>query len=208
MHQSLCSSQCTLNVDMTQGKKTKVMGPRHVHLCMFPRHVLALPSFIMVGRRRSYLIQDVSHPFQRTGTLIYNTITQKYYHTFTGIASSQNATWLKVGIEFHISTYYTQMVNGPVSHSCVQAPDWKQCVQFCIYINAYFNPLNAELNPICHLLALLGTHHFLHVSSIRVKSLTLRLLMSYIYIYMECLFLMFLDHTQRRSTVGRTPLDE
>ena len=30
----------------------------------------------------------------------------------------------------------------------------------------------------------------------------------YIYIYMEHLFLMFLDHTQRRSTVGRTPLDE
>ena len=38
--------------------------------------------------------------------------------------------------------------------------------------------------------------------------LTLRLLMSYIYIYMEHLFLMFLDHTQRRTTVGRTPLDE
>jgi len=45
------------------------------------------------------------------------------------------------------------------------------------------NPLNAELNPICYLLALLGVHHFLHVSRIRVKSLTLRLLMSYIYIY-------------------------
>ena len=28
------------------------------------------------------------------------------------------------------------------------------------------------------------------------------------YIYMERLFLTFLDHTQRRSTVGRTPLDE
>ena len=36
--------------------------------------------------------------------------------------------------------------------------------------------------------------------------LTLRRLMSYI--YMEHRFLMFLDHTQRRSTVGRTPLDE
>ena len=77
-------------------------------------------------------------------------------------------------------------------------------------------PLNPELNPICYLLALLGAHHFLHVSRIRVKPLTLRLLMSYIYIYiyiyiyvyMERLFLMFLDHTQRRSTVGRTPLDE
>ena len=46
-----------------------------------------------------------------------------------------------------------------------------------------FNPLNAELNPICHLLALLGVHSFLHVSRIRVKSLTLRLLMSYVCVY-------------------------
>ena len=42
------------------------------------------------------------------------------------------------------------------------------------------NPLNPELNPICYLLALLA-HHFLHVSRIRVKSLTITLLMSYIY---------------------------
>ena len=31
------------------------------------------------------------------------------------------------------------------------------------------NPLNAELNPICHLLALLVAHVILHVSRIRVK---------------------------------------
>ena len=34
------------------------------------------------------------------------------------------------------------------------------------------NPLKPELNPICYLLALLGAHHFLHVSTIRVKLLT------------------------------------
>ena len=45
------------------------------------------------------------------------------------------------------------------------------------------NPLNPELIPICYLLTLLRAHHFLHVSRIRVKSLTLRLLMSYIYLY-------------------------
>jgi len=44
------------------------------------------------------------------------------------------------------------------------------------------NPSKPELNPICYLLALLA-HHFLHVSRIRVKSLTIRLLMSYIYIW-------------------------
>jgi len=32
-----------------------------------------------------------------------------------------------------------------------------------------FNPLNAKVNPICHLLALLGAHHILHVSRIRVE---------------------------------------
>jgi len=35
--------------------------------------------------------------------------------------------------------------------------------------NYSLNPLNAELNPICHLLALLGAHHILHVSRVRVK---------------------------------------
>ena len=47
--------------------------------------------------------------------------------------------------------------------------------------NFTINTLNPELNPICYLLALLGAHHFLHVSRIRVKLLTFRLLMSYIY---------------------------
>ena len=74
------------------------------------------------------------------------------------------------------------------------------------YMCIHFNPLNPKLNPICYLLALLGAYHFLHISRIRVKLLTLRRLMSYI--YMEHPFLMFLDHTRRRSTVGRTPLDE
>jgi hypothetical protein len=32
------------------------------------------------------------------------------------------------------------------------------------------NPLNAQLNPTCHLLALLGAHHILHDSRIGVNS--------------------------------------
>jgi hypothetical protein len=51
------------------------------------------------------------------------------------------------------------------------------------FISLCLNPSSAELNPICCLLALLGAHHFLHFSRIRVKSLTLSLLTSYIYIY-------------------------
>jgi hypothetical protein len=33
------------------------------------------------------------------------------------------------------------------------------------------NPLNAQLNPICRLLALLGAHHIFHVSGLRVKKI-------------------------------------
>ena len=37
-------------------------------------------------------------------------------------------------------------------------------------VNCYkINPLNAELNPIRHLLALVGARHFVHVSGIRVN---------------------------------------
>jgi len=36
-------------------------------------------------------------------------------------------------------------------------------------VTTQLNPFNAELNPICHLLALLGAHHILHVSRVRVN---------------------------------------
>jgi hypothetical protein len=43
-------------------------------------------------------------------------------------------------------------------------------VYMCIRSIWYFlNPLNAKLNPICHLPALLGPHHILHISRVRVK---------------------------------------
>jgi hypothetical protein len=35
----------------------------------------------------------------------------------------------------------------------------------------HFNSLHAELNPICHLLALLEAHHIFHFSGLRVKAL-------------------------------------
>ena len=42
-------------------------------------------------------------------------------------------------------------------------------ISYLVLTNALINPLNAELNPICHLLAFLRAHHILHVSRIRVK---------------------------------------
>ena len=36
-------------------------------------------------------------------------------------------------------------------------------------LSHFFNPLNAKINPICHLLALLGVQHIFHVSGLRVN---------------------------------------
>jgi hypothetical protein len=45
------------------------------------------------------------------------------------------------------------------------------------------NPLNAELNPICHLLAVLGAHPILHVSRIRINLPETRLVSSVVYCF-------------------------
>jgi hypothetical protein len=44
-----------------------------------------------------------------------------------------------------------------------------------LYCNSLINPLNAELKPTCHLLALLEAHPILHISRIRVKALVFRM---------------------------------
>ena len=54
------------------------------------------------------------------------------------------------------------------------------------------NPLNAELNLSCHLLALLGAHPILHVSRIRVyetlKALNSKFIVGGIFFYLEKAF--------------------
>ena len=44
-------------------------------------------------------------------------------------------------------------------------------------VSRSFNPLNAELNPIRHLLALVGARHIVHVSKIRVNMSCLTMMM-------------------------------
>jgi hypothetical protein len=50
---------------------------------------------------------------------------------------------------------------------------WCQYKQLIVCHKYHFkvqpNLLNTELNPICHLLALLGAHCILHVSRIKIK---------------------------------------
>jgi len=104
-------------------------------------------------------------------------VKQFYFGIFqpecTAFASHKSA----LGSVFR-STIFTLIANQNSQHFLQQAPVRKEKVTGSKQINA----LNAELNPICYLLALLGAHHFLHVSRIRAKLLTFRLLMSYIYV--------------------------
>jgi hypothetical protein len=76
----------------------------------------------------------------------------------------------------------TQTNNARSSHtSCRVHWGWRNvpifivnCNKFVISVQQTFrlniNPLNAKLNPICHLLALLGAHHIFHVSSVRFNT--------------------------------------
>jgi hypothetical protein len=49
-----------------------------------------------------------------------------------------------------------------------------------------FNPLNTKLNPICHLLALLGAYTILHVSRVRVNRTTLQVLLHSLQVLYMC----------------------
>ena len=57
--------------------------------------------------------------------------------------------------------YQEEKEQDNVGHATLSASE--------LYLQNRPNTSNAELNPICHLLALLGAHHILHVSRVRVN---------------------------------------
>ena len=57
-------------------------------------------------------------------------------------------------------------------------------------------PLNAELNPICHLLALIGAHHILYVSRVRVNEHKRG------WVPLVLNFLMWILNSSRKYTLG------
>jgi len=67
------------------------------------------------------------------------------------------ASTLHITSEHGVSSITTADAHTSVASSRL---NWRPC---------RYNTFNAELNPICHLLALLGAHHIFHVSRIRVK---------------------------------------
>ena len=60
----------------------------------------------------------------------------------------------------------------PTSFLMDAAQTYPDKIQGSSLLNEIINPLNAELNPIRHLLALVGARHIVHVSRVRVKPVT------------------------------------
>jgi hypothetical protein len=114
-------------------------------------------------------------------------------YTWSRTTFIQSSSWVSSSI-FHFIGIYGQKVSCSYSHTFLidfskglsSLPDILQStypnhlVLGCpilplslhsIYNNLLYvlNPLNAKLNPICHLLALSGAHPVLHVSRIRVN---------------------------------------
>jgi len=95
------------------------------------------------------------------------------FHSFTSFIDTHYDAGIEAVGKFRLRSFFFM----------AQQPIARQALLIIEASHILVNPLNPELNPICYLLALLGAHHFLHVSRIRVKLLTFRLLMSYIYIW-------------------------
>jgi hypothetical protein len=55
------------------------------------------------------------------------------------------------------------------SYVTIEDYEYKEHLLKNIRLNK-INPLNVELNPICHLLAVVGAHPIFHVSRIRVNA--------------------------------------
>jgi len=57
------------------------------------------------------------------------------------------------------------------------AQEWLQTESVAVHSSAYPHEtrLRAELNLICHLLALLGAHYIFHVSGLRVKQVRVKI---------------------------------
>jgi len=108
------------------------------------------------------------------------------YHSLVDISDGERRALRSVMVQLKLNWCFVKCINSELSvqQSIVAVVRTRgRHFVYVFHIYSVINPLNPELNPICYLLALLGVHHFLHVSRIRVKLLTLRRLMSYIYIW-------------------------
>ena len=104
-----------------------------------------------------------THPSLFTGS--YFMVSQ-----IRGVAPTRNFQWIKEPKLFDISNRSSSHTASSRSMAVGHADIWLSPV-----VN-WFNPLNAKLNPICQLLALLVAHPILHISRIRVNCILIYIL--------------------------------
>ena len=80
-----------------------------------------------------------------------------------------SSTWEIISKRTHNAITIVVIVTQCDSISISAHTKWYSEVNSTTVQVIFINPLNAELNLTCHLLALLGAHHITHVSGLRVK---------------------------------------
>ena len=118
-------------------------------------------------RRTSVRVRKTSVRLRKTSVKVQYTYYQKHPHI---TKPSQTHTLQNPLIHLHTHTHTTKQYKTTIVQIKTKCIQEKQ--QYLV--SNVVNPLKPELNPICYLLTLLKAHHFLHVSRIRVKLLTLR----------------------------------
>jgi len=107
-------------------------------------------TFTFVATGKTFCLSNVCIFFRSVATARFGRVQefQLFFFYFEPKAIAQSA--------YHLSYGMSPSKRGSIRGTV------------CDYLT--FNPLNAELNPICHLLVLLGAHPILHISRIRVKN--------------------------------------
>ena len=138
---------------------------------------IALPFTIFLS---SFTLCNTSSSLTRSVQLSSPSFTSIAFKNFTGICDllSQVPRFRHLTIyTTDVALYYERKsisnLQIVIEKKRMRIMTYKQHLFFNV-ISIQINPLKPELNPIFYLLALLGAHHFLHVSRIRVKSLTFR----------------------------------
>ena len=131
------------------------------------------------GKTRYPFCRRLGGPQGRSGraeylvpTGIRSRTVQPVVSCYTDWATGPTKIWIDISLKsrfFSIDDTVSAETVG-VSSKC----GWRSSDCTLLWIPTFkcpFNPLNAELNPIYHLLALLGSHHIFHLSRIRVNPL-------------------------------------
>ena len=107
-----------------------------------------------VGR---YLVSILSADLQNT-KVTPNLCSENTRHSVIGGIRNHCLFWGGVRFLYNVEYRNVETLRNMFNYAFDTVPD----------VARYINPLNAELNPIRHLLALIGARHIVHVSRIRV----------------------------------------